>query len=167
MQKLIAMFDDVESAREAALALEREGIEGSSVSLETRQGDRRPIEASDTRRQDRQLSGDVGTRVGVGALIGTVGGAIVGLVLGLLAFPGAGVWASTIGAAVAGGAVGGVVGGVSGIGTGGAWQRSYAEARQDTVLVGVAHSDPQILDRAERALRQLEPRRIERRDDGA
>ncbi|HEX6262692.1 MAG TPA: hypothetical protein VF097_07585 [Actinomycetota bacterium] len=165
-QKLIATFAGRESARRAALALERRGIEGSSISLEGAARDSVPIEAGDTRGGDRRLSGDVGARVGVGALIGTVVGGILGLALGLLAFPGAGVWASTIGAAVAGGAVGGIVGGVSGLGTGGAWQRTYAEIREGRVVVSVAHSDPDVVDKAEQTLRELEPDRLERLDDG-
>lgn len=163
-EKLIATFGDVESAREAALALEREGIEGSSVSLESSAGEQPPTESADTRGRDRQLSGDVGTRVGLGALIGTVAGAVLGLGLGLLAFPGAGVWASAIGGGVAGGAVGGVIAGVSGIGTSGAWQRTYAEVREDRVVVGVRHDDPEVVDKAERALRELEPDAVERYD---
>ncbi|HEX6262710.1 MAG TPA: hypothetical protein VF097_07675 [Actinomycetota bacterium] len=164
-QKLVATFSDQERARRAALALERRGIEGSSVSLESAGREGPPVEAGDTRAGDRRLSRDVGARVGVGAVIGTIAGGILGLALGLLAFPGAGVWASTIGAAIAGGAVGGIIGGVSGLGTGGAWQRTYAEIREERVVVGVTHSDPDILDRAEQALRELEPDRLERLDD--
>lgn len=58
------------------------------------------------------------------------------LALGLLAFSGAGVWASAIGGGTAGGAVGGVIGGVSGLGTSGAWQRTYAEVRGPPGLLG-------------------------------
>lgn len=162
-EEVIATFGDVESAREAALALEREGIEGSSVSVESTARDRPSTQEQDTREQDRELSGDVGTRVAFAALIGTIAGALLGLALGLLAFPGAGVWASTIGGGVAGGAVGGVIGGVSGIGTSGAWQRTYSGIRENGVVVGVSHSDREVLDKAERALRELEPDQLERR----
>lgn len=163
-ESVIATFGDVDRAREAALALEREGIEGSSVMLETPDGDRVSPEERDTRREDKALSSDVGSRVGIGAVIGTIAGGVLGLVLGLLAFGGAGVWASTIGAAIAGGALGGVIGGVSGLGTSGAWQRTYSGISEDGIVVGVEHSDRHIIDKAERALRDLEPARLDRYD---
>lgn len=118
--RLIATFDDVERARRAILTLEREGIEGSRVALESGATDRPPAETSDTRGRDRQLGRDVGTRVAIGAALGTAAGAGLGLLVGLLLFSGAAVWAWTIGAGIAGGAVGGVIAGVSGLGTSGA-----------------------------------------------
>lgn len=162
--RLVATFREVKRARDAILALERAGIEGSNVTLESGERDRPPVETTDTRGQDRQLAGDVGKRVAVAALLGTVAGALLGLALGLLVFSGSGVWASAIGGGIAGGAVGGVIGGVSGLGTSGAWQRAYAEVREDSVVVAVRHTDPGIVDAAERTLRQHEPGGLERYD---
>jgi hypothetical protein len=162
--RLIATFDEMARAREAILALERVGIEGSNVTLGSADRGRPPVEPTDTRGRDRRLGGDVGHRVGLGALLGTVAGAILGLAVGLLAFSGAGVWASTIGAGIAGGAAGGVLGGVSGLGTSGAWQRTYAEVPEDHVVVGVHHTDREIVDDAEHTLREHGPDELERYD---
>lgn len=164
--RLVARFDEMERAREAILALEREGIEGSNVTLEGPERERPPAETTDTRGRDRQLGGDVGKRVALAALIGTVVGAVLGLALGLVAFSGAGVWASAIGGGIAGGAVGGVLGGVSGLGTSGAWQRTYAGVREDGVVVGVRHADREIVDAAERTIREHGPEAVERYDAG-
>jgi len=69
--RLIATFDEMERAREAILALERVGIEGSNVTLESADRDRPPVEATDTRGRDRQLGGDVGNRVSAPAARGS------------------------------------------------------------------------------------------------
>lgn len=169
----LATFEDIDRARESILALEREGLEGSDVSLLSRHdGPEGPDESADTREEDRQLGGDVGKRVATGAAVGTAAGGLAGFLVGLAAFSipgvgpviGAGVWASLVGGAVGGGAVGGIVAGVSGIGTSEAWQTTYAALEENRVVVGYHDDDPEGVERAEKVLREQEPLSVERFD---
>jgi hypothetical protein len=166
-----AAFPDMDAARRGLGTVEAAGVDSSKVSLIGPRAEQ-AAEETDTRRRDLESTREVGKKAVIGAAAGTAGGGAVGFLAGLAAFaiPGVGpvigtaIWGATIAGGVAGGAVGGMVGGYSATGVNDAWELTYQEVRRGRVVVGVHSDDPAEVDRAEEALRGLEPLAVNRFD---
>ena len=138
---VVATFPDMDTAREAMLALGRSGLDADNMSMLGR--DVRDVESdADTRLRDMEVTGDLAKKAAVAGGAGTVLGGIVGaaafVLPGLGPVVGSGIWAAIAGSAIAGGAVGGMVGTVAAAELGPEWEVSYGEPlREGRVLVAV------------------------------
>jgi hypothetical protein len=79
-----ARFADADAAREAALELERHGIEANQISVRTDQG--RPTNRN-TGVADVEVTKDIGGRAIAGGVIGAVAGALVAMAIVLIVGP--------------------------------------------------------------------------------
>lgn len=170
---VLAVFEEREGARQAIVGLERVGFDSKDISLLGPEAEDAGAE-QDTREEDRSVPGEVGTRVAKGAAAGTAAGGLAGFLAGAAAFAipgvgpvlGTGVWASTIAGAVGGGAVGGVAAGVSGLGMGEAWELTHASLKEGHLVLMVHADDEDRAEAAFNALRDHEPKALERIDAG-
>jgi hypothetical protein len=168
---VLAVFPDMDAARQAIDGLERAGIDAGHISL-LGPGAEREAGDTDTTERDVEATGHVGGRALAGGAAGTAAGGAVGFLAGLVAFSipgvgpviGAGVWAATAAGAIGGGAVGGVLGGISSVGMTPAWELTHGHVRGGRVVVGVHSEDEEEMGRAEESLRKLDPVAIERFD---
>jgi hypothetical protein len=95
MSKVIARFDDMAAARDAALALEGKGIDAGRVNLH---GDERAApRPEDASLGDMEVTGDVAKRFASGGILGAIAGAtIVTVVVMLLGMEGPAIVAALI-----------------------------------------------------------------------
>lgn len=155
---VFATYDDPEKAKEAIVALERAGIDGTHISAlalddpdSTEPGDESTMGA--TVRQDSEVLSEVGSDVGRGAAIGAVAGALGGTAIaiaipGVGAALGAGILAVTAGGAVAGTGVGGFAGAVSGTPASPGWEQALLDLDEGRIVVGVHNDDRAVFDSA-------------------
>jgi hypothetical protein len=156
---VVATYDDGEGARDAIVALEREGIEAHNISAlaldvpDAVEPGRESAQVT-TMDKDAELLSDVGSDVGKGAAIGAVAGALgstaVALAIpGLGAALGAGILAVTAGGAVAGTGVGGFAGAVAtSPASHAAWEQALIDLKDGRVVVGVHTDDRELFDTA-------------------
>jgi hypothetical protein len=156
----VAAFTDAPSAREAILALERAGIDGSKVSFVAYDNSDQSIEQRSSE-MDHEQVGYVARGTAKGGSLGTIGGAALGSAL--MVVPGIGtiVGAGVLGAALGGGFFGGVIGGIWGgfnrMGASAAWDETFHDIENGMALVGVHTDDREEL---EHALRSLDGERV-------
>ncbi|HEX3244350.1 MAG TPA: hypothetical protein VHX16_02995 [Chloroflexota bacterium] len=155
---LIAVVDNLDSARELLNHLQRQGIEASKTSLLGPSAERAE-QTLDENPKDAGVIGDVTKATAVGSAAGGAAGGLAGFLAGLAAFAipgvgpviGTGLWISTVGGAVIGSGVGGMVGGVSAINAGEAWELTY-QLQEGRALVGVHCDDREDIERARKAM---------------
>lgn len=160
--QLRAAYPSMDRARQAIDSLERGGVDGGSIHL----GGRPAAEAAtdvDTRGPDARVTRLVSKRIVIAAVAGSLVGGLAGLLLGLALSTDAGLWAATIGGIVVGGGVGGVIGGVSSVDMSRAWELTQHRVGDGPVYVTVDSTDPEVLRRAEEALKGEEPIRLDRK----
>jgi hypothetical protein len=164
---LIATFLEPESADEALRSLEREGVDGTKISLLGRE-DRLAVYQAEEESESEELPKGVAKGVATKSAAGTAAGGIAGFVAGAAAFGipgigpavGAGIWAATASGAVAGAVAGGVMGGIQET-----WAARYDDAvKEGRVLVGVHSDDAAEIDSAEKVLREAGAERTDRFD---
>jgi hypothetical protein len=111
---VVASFPDMQSARQAMLALEQSGIDGANISLGGPAAHRAALDTDPTERDARLARNWLRWSIAGGAA-GLVVGAIIGALLGLLVFGagGAAVWYCALGGAGVGLAIGGLVAPIS------------------------------------------------------
>lgn len=149
---VVVAFDDSKDAREALLALERAGIDGSRLSyLGIEPSADQTIDERTAEIDSAELS-FVGRGTAKGGSIGTVGGAAIGgalmLVPGIGTVVGAGVLGAALGGGFFGGVLGGIWGGFSRMGASQAWDDVFHNIEEGLVLVGVHTDDPEEIRRA-------------------
>lgn len=162
-----ATYDDPDQARDAVLALERAGIDGTHISAlaldateRAEPGDESTMQATVDR--DSEVLSEIGSDVGRGAAIGAVAGAL-GSTAVALAIPGvgaaigAGILAVTAGGAVAGTGVGGFAGAVSGTPASRGWEQALIDLEDGRVVIGVHSDDREAHDAAVGALEGTNP----------
>ena len=145
---VIAVYPNVEAAREAVTHLERKGIEGGDIELlgAAAEGAAEPQTNLEQRRADMALTGAVGRRAGIGIVVGAVVGAVVVTVAALIfdaIFD-----LGPNGLVAAGGAVGGAIfgafagffyGGATGLPVSDAWSETFEAVKEGQTAV-VVHS---------------------------
>jgi hypothetical protein len=167
---VMAVFNNLEEAREAIQALEQHGLEARKVSL-VGPGPEEVREETDTAERDSRIAGDVGKRAAVGAAAGGAVGGTAGFLAGAAAFSipgigpviGAGIWAAALTGAGVGGVIGGVAGGLSGLDMGEAGELTYESLKASRVVVAVHAEDEEEAATAEKVL-SGNPQEIQRYD---
>jgi hypothetical protein len=149
---VVVAFDDSMQAREALLALERAGIDGSKLSyLGIEPSADQTIDERTSELDNAELS-FVARGTAKGGTYGTIGGAAIGGALMLIPGIGTIAGAGILGAALGGGAFGGVLGGIWGgfnrMGASQAWDEVFHDIEEGLVLVGVHTDDPEEIRRA-------------------
>jgi hypothetical protein len=160
---VLAVFPDLEAARDVIADLEGRGVDGNKISLLGRRAE----EAADPSsrgpgEQDAAMAADAGKSAGVGAAAGAGVGGALGFVAGAAAFGipgigpavGAGIWATTLGGAAFGTGVGLLQGGIAGVKESEAWQLTYDSVKEGRVVLGVHAQDPDLIATAEEVLRE-------------
>jgi hypothetical protein len=164
---VIATYLEPKSADEALRSLEREGIDGTKISLLGRE-DRLAVYQAEEESESEELPKGVAKGVATKSAAGTAAGGIAGFIAGAAAFGipgvgpavGAGIWAATASGAVAGAVAGGVMGGIQET-----WAARYDDAvKEGRVLVGVHSDDAAEMDSAEKILREAGAERTDRFD---
>jgi hypothetical protein len=168
---VVGVFEDGEAARRALDALRDARIPPTVVSLLCRDG-----------REVRQAMGlpwsedptpvvdEVAEGAAEGALVGAAVGGVLGLLAGAVAFAipgigpvvGTGIWAAVTAGLAGGATLGLMVGGMRKV-----WETTYRDAvAEGRVLVSVHSEDPDIVEQAEKVLRQMGPLRLDHFDEG-
>lgn len=171
---MIATYPNLESARDAITALERAGVEASTISLLGREAElAHASSGEDTMAADAGVSKDV-TKVAVGgAAAGGVAGGVLGFLAGAAAFAipgigpvlGTGVWIATAAGATAGSILGGYFAGLSTIPQSEEWEATYQESiRNGNVLVGVQSADNEKFDTVVDTMRKHDALAVDRYD---
>jgi len=164
---VVATYLEPEGADEALRSLEREGVDGTKISLLGRE-DRLAVYQAEEESESTELPEGVAKRVVTTGAAGTAAGGIAGFIAGAAAFGipgigpavGAGIWAATASGAVAGAVAGGVIGGINE-----SWAARYEDAvKEGRVLVGVHSDDAGEIDSAEKILRKAGAERTDRFD---
>jgi outer membrane lipoprotein SlyB len=159
-----ATYRDLDQARAALTALERGGVDSSSISLEGARA-ARAAGRHDTAARDRGVTRQMGTRVAVGAAVGGVLGGLAGFLLGSIAFSGpTALWAALVAGTIAGGAVGAAVGGYATPAMGEEWEVTHDPAPDGPVWVRVTLDRPDELEKAAEVLGEKDPISIDRTD---
>ena len=162
---LLAVYPDVERAREAITHLERSGVEGGDIELlgAAAEGAAVPHTNEAQRTADMAVSGQVAKRSLTGIPIGAVVGAVVLALVGWLAHAvfdvGDSAGEVVIGAVVAGaffGAFGGLFyGGATGLPVSDAWGDTFESVAEGSTGIAVHTDDSAEADKAIKALRGL------------
>ncbi len=168
---LVATYPDLEKAREALATLDRQGVDGTKISLLGRAVEEaQAATQQDTSAVDTGVSGDVTKAAVAGTAAGGVLGGVAGFLAGAAAFAipgvgpviGTGVWAATFGGATLGAGVGAHFGGLTALSHEEDWELTYQDAlRAGRVLVAVQADTAQDRDRARQALDRTEPLRLD------
>jgi hypothetical protein len=164
---VVATYLEPEGADKALRSLEREGVDGTKISLLGRE-DRLAVYQAEEESESDEFPEGVAKRVVATGAAGTAAGGIAGFIAGAAAFGipgigpavGAGIWAATASGAVAGAVAGGVIGGINE-----SWAARYEDAvKEGRVLVGVHSDDAGEIDSAEGILRKAGAERTDRFD---
>lgn len=165
---VLAVYPDLDKAREAISALELHGTEGDDISLLAPDPEGEHEVAEDTRSRDAGMVRQVGGRTGAGAVLGTAAGVLgAGIALavpGVGPVVGAGFWAVMAGSGAAGGALGGIFGAESALRNSEVWEQTFQSVGEGRVLVGVHSEDAKVVDRAVDVLGRNGAERVERFD---
>jgi hypothetical protein len=168
---VVGVFADGDAARRAIEALCEAGIPPTTISLLWRDGrEAREAMGLDWAGDPSPIMDEVAGGAAEGALAGAAVGGILGLLAGAIAFAipgvgpvvGTGIW-SAVTAGLAGGAtVGLMVGGMRKV-----WETTYRDAvAEGRALVSVHSEEPDIVEQAEKVLRQVGPLRLDHFDEG-
>lgn len=161
---VVAVMEDLDSARLLMEELEQQGVPPGSIGLEgptPPEHDEAPEEMPES-----SAFSDVSRSTVGGAVIGAVVGGILGAVL-TIPFPELGLfWAMVLGA-IFGGGIGLAAGGMAVAKFNSpAWRESYATAQPgDRVSVGVHAQDPRVVESAAELMRQSDALEVRRLDD--
>jgi len=153
---VLAIFDDLVTARRAMLHLERAGVAADSIAL---LGARPEHTGTEAVRATTELTQHNDADASAGAVdTGAIGALTALIVPGIGPALAAGIWT------VGGAASGGVIGGVAGIGGSDAWRETYLAVETGRVVVGVHTDDADQADLGEHALSTLGPVSLRRFD---
>ena len=162
---VVATFGRMEDARDAVLALGREGIESDRVSMVGKDVEEVASDP-DTRLRDLEVTGEVAKKAALGGATGSVIGGLAGaaafVIPGVGPAIGTGIWAAVAAGGVAGGAVGGMVGGVASIDLNDEWELTFQDALKGGKVLVAVHADGE--EQAAKARQTLEkhgPEKIE------
>ena len=142
-----ASFSSMDEAREAVERLESGGVPSEAIALAGDVSEERAGYDS-----ERHMFSDVGKAVVIGGAIGAVAGAVLGALF-TIPFSELGlIWSAVFGA-VFGAGEGGSIGGLSATKYNSpAWTETYEAVPEGPVTIEVAHSDPEVVDRAREIL---------------
>jgi len=163
---VIATFSDSGQAREAVSALRNQHFDEDNISLLSRSAEKN-VSQEVSRDEAEELPGEVAGRSAKSAAAGGAVGGAAGLLAGAAAFAipgvgpavGAGIWAAAgiAGGATAGATAGGVSGGISKM-----WEERYQDAvTEGSILIGVHHTEAQLVERAAGLLQRQGPDRLD------
>jgi hypothetical protein len=169
---MIAVYPDVEAAREAVTRLERKGIEAGNIELlgAAAEGAAEPQTNIEQRTADMAVTGAVGRRSAIGIVIGAVVGAVV-VGLATLAIDAAVDLPGPTGTVVLMGALGGALfggfgglfyGGATGLPVSDAWSETFEAVKQGQTAVAVHSQQPDQVEDALDALRDTGATRLAR-----
>jgi hypothetical protein len=147
----IATFDTSEEAREAILALERAGLDGSQLSFLGLDSSEQSLDERSSE-LDHQQTSFVARGTAKGGSLGSLGGAALGgaimLIPGIGPIVGAGVLGAALGGGFFGGVLGGIWGGFNRMGASAAWEETFHHIQNGMALVGVHTDDSDQLQQA-------------------
>ena len=162
---VLAVYPNVEQAREAITHLERNGVEGGDIELlgAGAEGAAVPHTNDEQRETDMAVTGQVAKRslagMPIGALIGAVLLGLVGWLVHEAFDVGDSAGAVVIGAAVAGAVFGAFAGlfygGATGLPVSEAWGDTFEAVKDGSTTVAVHSDDPAQADRAVKALESM------------
>ncbi|MPZ90207.1 MAG: hypothetical protein GEU68_01010 [Actinobacteria bacterium] len=163
---VIATFTDPGQAREAVSALRNQHFDEEHISLLSRSAEAR-VSQEVARNEAEELPGEVAGRSAKSAVAGGAAGGAAGLLAGAAAFAipgigpavGAGIWAAAgiAGGATAGATAGGVAAGITKM-----WEERYRDAvTEGSILIGVHHADPRMVEQAGGLLHRQGPDRVD------
>lgn len=124
LKAIVAVYPDLERAREGVNALEAAGIEAANIHLEGGEAEAAAREG-DTGERDARVVKSVSSRAVRFAAIGAVLGAVVGLLLGLTVFDGFGLIGSALAGAASIGGLAAFVGGMSKLSMSEDWELTH------------------------------------------
>lgn len=170
-----AAFSDHGAARDALLALERQGIDGHDISAlaltrGTPAGDDQDAARRAANEEDAAMVKEVGAEGlkggTIGAALGALGGAAVTVAIpGVGVAIGAGILAAAAGGAVAGAGVGGFAGALSQTPASRSWERALVEVGDGEIVVGVHTDDRETYDLGLGVLRDAGARNVRSVDE--
>lgn len=161
---VVAVMEDLDSARLLMEELEQQGVPPGSILLEGPT----PPEDDGARQEMPESSAfsDVSRSTVGGAVIGSVVGGVLGALL-TIPFPELGLFWAIVFGAIFGGGIGLAAGGMAVAKFNSpAWRESYTTAQPgDRIFVGVHAEDPRVVESAEELMRQSEALEVRRQHD--
>ena len=164
---VVAAFDDLESARGAIVAIERNKTESGAIKLLRRGEDEAPM-GSAARQRDVRMTGAVGRNALKAFPIGAIIGAVIAVAAGYIL--GSDFNAEDIpGPAIAGALLGGALAALFGVfaklpANTENWERTFDDDTEGDVFVSVRSSDPAVVASAAEVLVDLRPKSVRRYD---
>ncbi|MFN0092827.1 MAG: hypothetical protein ACKVWR_21540 [Acidimicrobiales bacterium] len=149
---VVAAFEGLEEGRDALVALERAGIDGSKLAFLALDAASHPpapeqsAEQPEAGHDDEEMSGQVAKNAFAGMAVGAPVGALAlagaaALIPGVGPILGAGVLGAAAGGGALGAWLGGLWGGYSKLPVSSAWEETFTEVRDGRAMVGVHTTD--------------------------
>jgi outer membrane lipoprotein SlyB len=157
---VVAIYVEMNQAREAVAHLERAGIEAGDISVVPQEAEH----VEDTSLRDARIVGTISKRVVRFGAIAAIAGGLLGFLLGLAFFSGVGVWMAVVAGAVAGSLFGGFLGGMAGLSMSDDWELTFESLQKGGAAVVLGSNDREEIEKAVEALGQTSPLRLERFD---
>lgn len=157
--RVVAFYADMDSARGAMRTLEGKGLDAADIRLLGEPVDH-AARVHDVSGRDRNVASWVGRHSVIGGVVGAIVGAVIGLLVGVIADGPAAVFA-LVGVIFLGG-LGFVIAGYASLEASDEWELTFQPGEFGQVAVGVESTDPTELDKAERALGETHPIKVER-----